>query len=130
MLKKYLYKYSYINGYKGHLNEKNVIFCLIMWTNIWVSCPKTWVSYPRIWVSLPIFIWVSWFLGELSWYLGVLVTTRASYFGGWVCIWVNCLTSIFSHKTFKSMSQRKNYYLFSKSKWHLIQIQSDLIIIS
>ena len=37
--------------------------------NSWVSWPKTWVSCPRIWVSSPISIWVSCFLGELSWYL-------------------------------------------------------------
>ena len=36
--------------------------------NSWVSWLKTWVSWSRIWVSWPIFIWVSWFLGELSWY--------------------------------------------------------------
>ena len=29
---------------------------------------KNWVSRAKIWVSWPFFIWVSWFLGELSWY--------------------------------------------------------------
>ena len=79
MLKKYLYKYSYIYEYKGHLNEKNVIFCLIMWKNIWVSCPKTWVSRPKNVGEL------TKNLGELSKNLGELTNF---YLGELVFGWV------------------------------------------
>ena len=89
MLQKNLYWYSNIYGYQCQMNEKNAIVCLIMSINNWVSCPKIWVSrqknlgelpkiwvsYPRIWVSWPILIWVSWFLGELSWYLSNVIKT-------------------------------------------------------
>ena len=72
MLEENLYWYSNIYGYQCPLNEKNVIFCLIMWKINWVSCPKRWVSWPKPLVSLGEFGWVDQFLF------------------GWVGFWVSC----------------------------------------